>query len=93
MGNREVYGAESKSLLLGIFQPPKPAPGGPVTVFPGAEKLLTAGRILFSGLGGGKAPSRRLFDSAPSSAVQRGKSVRRSAQDDDFVGVLKKTPQ
>jgi hypothetical protein len=32
----------------------------------------------------------RLFDSAPSSAVCRDKSVRRSAQDDDFVGVLKK---
>jgi hypothetical protein len=32
----------------------------------------------------------RLFDSAPSSAVSRDKSVKRSAQDDDFVGVLKK---
>jgi hypothetical protein len=32
----------------------------------------------------------RLFDSAPPSAVCRDKSVRRSAQDDDFMGVLKK---
>ncbi len=32
----------------------------------------------------------RLFDSAPPSAVSRDKSVRRSAQDDDFVGVLTK---
>jgi hypothetical protein len=32
----------------------------------------------------------RLFDSAPPSAASRDKSVRRSAQDDDFVGVLTK---
>jgi hypothetical protein len=31
----------------------------------------------------------RLLDSAPSSAVSHDKSVRRSAQDDDFVGVSK----
>ena len=24
-------------MLLGAFQPPKPAPGGPATVFPGVE--------------------------------------------------------
>jgi hypothetical protein len=35
----------------------------------------------------------RLFDSAPSSTVFRDESVKRSAQDDDFVGVLKKTFQ
>jgi hypothetical protein len=36
-----------------------------------------------------KAPSGS-FDSAPPSAAPRDKSVRRSAQDDGFVGVLKK---
>jgi hypothetical protein len=35
----------------------------------------------------------RLFDSAPPSAVSRDKSVRRSAQDDVFVGVLNKNIQ
>ena len=35
----------------------------------------------------------RLFDSAPPSAVSRDKSVRRFAQDDGFVGDLKKTSQ
>jgi hypothetical protein len=50
-----------------------------------------------AGFGGRKAPngigkkaSSGSFDSAPSSAVSHDKSVRRSAQDDDFVGVLKK---
>jgi hypothetical protein len=38
----------------------------------------------------GKIAPPRSFDSAPSSAAPRDKSVRRSAQDDDFVGVLKK---
>ncbi len=33
----------------------------------------------------------RLFDSALSSAASPDKLVRRSAQDDDFVGALKKT--
>jgi hypothetical protein len=32
----------------------------------------------------------RLFDSAPPSAVSWDRSVRRSAQDDGFVGVVKK---
>jgi hypothetical protein len=32
----------------------------------------------------------RLFDSAPSSAMSRDKSVWRSAQDDDFVRALKR---
>jgi hypothetical protein len=36
-----------------------------------------------------QAPSGS-FDSAPSSAVSRDKSVPRSAQDDEFVGVLTK---
>jgi hypothetical protein len=50
-----------------------------------------------AGIGGRKAPnsmgkkaSSGSFDSAPSSAVSRDESVRRSAQDDVFVGVLKK---
>ena len=34
----------------------------------------------------------RLFDSAPPSAVSRERCVRRFAQDDEFVGVLTKTP-
>jgi hypothetical protein len=33
------------------------------------------------------------FDSAPSSTVSRDRSVTRSAQDDDFVGVLTKNLQ
>jgi hypothetical protein len=33
----------------------------------------------------GKKASSGSFDSAPSSAVSRDESVRRSAQDDDFV--------
>ena len=33
------------------------------------------------------------FDSAPSSVVSRDRSVTRSAQDDDFVGVLTKNIQ
>ena len=47
------------------------------------EKLRTA-RVR-------QAPSGS-FDSAPPSAVSRHKSVRRSAQDDVFVGVLKNKP-
>jgi hypothetical protein len=35
----------------------------------------------------------RLFDSAPPSAVSRDRPVTRSAQDDDFVGVLKRNIQ
>jgi hypothetical protein len=33
------------------------------------------------------------FDSAPSSAVSRDKSVKRAAQDDGFVGVVMKNSQ
>jgi hypothetical protein len=41
----------------------------------------------------GKIASSGSFDSAPSNAVSRDKSVRRSAQDDDLVGVLTKNIQ
>jgi hypothetical protein len=119
-------------MLFERFRPPKPAPGGPDTVFPrGREQELvascdvrrphlhsrqlykralhwryqqprdhqvrTAGRILFSGLGGRKAPNSMdkistagVLRLRATSVVSRNKSVRRSAQDDDFVGVLKK---
>jgi hypothetical protein len=105
--------------LLGPFQPPKPASGGPATVFPLGRVLRTcwhlamsgghiyilsshtgtlyAGRILLLGLGGRKAPNSMgkistagVLRLRATSALSRDKSVRRSAQDDDFVGVLKK---
>jgi hypothetical protein len=54
-------------------------------------------QIPLSGFGGRKAPNSmgkigppRSFDSAPHSAVSRDQSVRRSAQDDGFVGVWTK---
>ncbi len=61
------------------------------------HRVRTAGRILFSGLGGRKAPNG--MDKISTAGVlrlratkrcSRDKSVRRSAQDDDFVEVLKK---
>ncbi len=122
--NTALGAAESKDpeglilpMPLGAFQPPKPAPGGPATVFPaGRDKncwhltnvpqlhslqpythqaRLAADPVL--GLRWPKAPSGMgkispsgSFDSAPPSVVSRDKSARRSAQDDDFVGVLTK---
>ena len=54
-------------------------------------------QILFSGFGGRKAPSSMgkistagVLRLRATSAVSRDKSVRRSAQDDDFVGGLTK---
>jgi len=63
-------------------------------------------KILFSGFSGQKSPNgmgkisilgvpsacsgQALFDSAPPSTVCRDKSVWRSPQDDDSLGVLKK---
>jgi hypothetical protein len=54
-------------------------------------------QILFSGFGGGKGPSgmgkirtAAVLRLRAASAVSRDKSVRRSAQDDDFVGVSTK---
>src|ERR1700691_5469747 len=54
-------------------------------------------QILLSGLSGRKAPSSmgkistaEVLRLRATSAVSRDKSVRRSAQDDDFVGVLTK---
>jgi hypothetical protein len=59
-------------------------------------KSVPQGRILFSNLGGRKTPDGIDKISIPGvlrlrapNAVSRDKSVRRFAQDDDFVGVLK----
>jgi hypothetical protein len=61
------------------------------------HQVRTAGRILFSGLGGRRAPncvgnisSAGVLRLRATSAVSRDKFVRRSAQDDVFVGILKK---
>ena len=58
----------------------------------------TAERILFSGLGGRKAPNSldriSIFGVLRLRAINRSsrdKFVRRFAQDDDFVGILKKS--
>jgi hypothetical protein len=55
-------------------------------------------QILFSGFGGRKGPSSMgkistagVLRLRATSAVSRDRSVRRSAQDDDFVGVLTKS--
>ena len=57
-------------------------------------------QLLFYGLGGRKAPSSMgkispagVLRLRATSVVERDKAVRRSAQDDDFVGVLTKTFQ
>jgi len=57
-------------------------------------------QLLFSGFGGrkgtssmGKISTVGILRLRATSAVARGKSVRRSAQDDDFVGVLTKNIQ
>jgi hypothetical protein len=124
---------------LGAFQPPKPAPGEPATVFPWSReqellRLVMSGgsiyilgshtgtlplrtinpefkdlartwgdvplnmQILFSGFVGSKAPNSMgkistlgVLRLRAQALCSRDKSVRRSAQDDDFVGVLKIT--
>ena len=115
-------------MLLGAFQPAKPAPGGPPRSFPEGENQGLASTSLCSaatshspqpvharftlassnlylrvkcvvqqipvlGLGGRKAPSSMgkistagVLRLRATSAVSRDKSVRRSAQDDGFVG-------
>jgi len=106
------------------FQPLKPAPGGPATIFPwgrhqglhascnvrrlrlhpsAAEQarftltIKWASKILFSGFSGRKGPNSLgeistlgVLRLRAISTGSRDKSVRRSAQDDVFVGVLKK---
>jgi hypothetical protein len=73
------------------FQPPTPAPRGPATIFP--HQVRAAGRILFSGLGGRKAPNS--LGKTSTAGVLRLRAIKRSvcdrsakrfAQDDGFVG-------
>src|SRR5450755_795431 len=85
---------------LVAFQPLKPAPGGPATAFPWTENKCETPEesfVLVLGLVVEKlratwvdqSPSRS-FDSAPLSTVSPDKPRSRSAQDDDFAGVLTK---
>jgi hypothetical protein len=64
------------------------------------SRVRTAGRILLSCFGGRKGPNSidktNIFGVLRLRATKRcsrDKSVRRSAQDDDFAGVLKKSIQ
>src|ERR1700722_19078952 len=90
---------------LGVFHPPKPASriALGLEMMTMHEKIARDHQVRTAanpvlGLGGRKAPSS-IGKTSPagvlrlraSSAVSRGKAVRRSAQDDDFVGVLRKT--
>src|SRR5271170_7507240 len=79
-------------MLLGALQPPNPHRAGPLRFFPGVSQ-----QILLLGFGGrkalssmGKISTTEVLRLRATSAVSRDQSVRRSAQDDDFVGVLTK---
>jgi hypothetical protein len=83
-------------MLLGVSQTTKPAPAGPPRSFPATIKCVLQ-KILFSGFGGEKGTSSmgkigiaEVLRLRATSAVLPKKSVRRSAQDDELVSILKK---
>src|ERR1700735_4913593 len=91
-------------MLFGAFQPPSPHRADPSQAFSGAESQKLVGILLcpapkstLSSFGGRKAPNSmgnistaEVLRLRATSAASRDQSVKRSAQDDDSVGVLTK---
>jgi hypothetical protein len=77
--------------LLGAFRPLKPEVFGPGKKRSGPARCGLGGRKAPSSLG--KISTAEVLRLRATSAMSRDKSVRRSAQDDDFVGVLTKHPK
>ena len=78
---------------LEAFQPLKPAPGGPATVFPYSRtdrKFSCLILIAAEKLSACRLSTVGVLRLRATSAVSRDRSVKRFAQDDGFAGVLTK---